>query len=196
MHLKKKKSISFASIYYDFVKINIKRGLKNKSILNFLFLMKNLKLIFKKDPQFLLSRGFDSLQLLVYIYKRKIGSRLVSIPLYWNELKKLKKGFLLFYKIVAKRNERLLRIRFLKEFTDIILRRGATIKARNQFYLLASENKTYLRYVLGKSKIKEKKDLPSFSQNYINYYTSIKNSPSFVNFYEKKAKTYKIINQS
>lgn len=202
--LEKKKNLNNSNNFLMFVNSNVKNGLKNKSILNFIFLLRNLKINLKKDPILLLSNGFDNLRLLIYIYKRKIGSKVVVIPAYWDSSKKLKKGFLIFYNQVIKRSEYKLKNKIFNEFSDVLLNKGKSIKARNDLYVLAAESQFNLRFAINFNLEKERKlelgkksNLKNFNiielENQFNYYKNIKKVDSFGNFYETN-KNYQIFN--
>lgn len=202
--LEKKKKLNNSNNFLLFVNSNIKDGLKNKSILNFIFLLNNIKINLKKNPILVISNGFENLRLLVYIYKRKIGSKIVIIPAYWDNYKKLKKGFLIFYDQVNKRSEYKLKNKFFNEFNDVLLNKGKSVKARNDLYILAAESQFNLRYAINFNLEKERKlelgkknNLKTFNiielGNQLNYIKNIKKVDSFVNFYESN-KNYQIFN--
>ena len=193
--LEKKKKIINSNEFLVFINSNIKNGLKGRSISNFIFLLKNLKKSLEKDPFSTVYKGFDNLKLLVYIYKRKIGSKVIIIPAYWNNYKKLKKGFLIFYNQVNKGIERSFKKRMLNEFNDVILNRGKSIKARNDLYLLAAENQFNLRYAINfsleKERKAEKEKLKGLNflkiiklNDKFDYYSNINKVDSFLNYYE------------
>jgi ribosomal protein S7 len=203
--LEKKKKLNNSNNFLVFVNSNIKNGLKNKSISNFIFLLKNIKITLKKDPILVMSNGFNNLRLLVYIYKRKIGSKIVIIPTYWNSYKKLKKGFLIFYNQVSKRSEYFFKNKMLSEFNDVILNKGKSIKARNDLYLLAAENQFNLRYAINfglekerKLEIEKSSNLKQLNiiklENQLDYNSSIKKIDSFLNFYENVKKNQNVKN--
>ena len=146
--LKKKKELLNLNLVKVFLNTSVKCGLKGKSFLNFLKLLKNLKLKFKKDPKLLIFKGFDRLRILVYIYKKKVGSKVVLIPVYRNSVKKVRKGFLLFYKNLVRRNELFFDVRLVKEFFDVLGNKGRTINARNNLYLAAKNNRYNLKYAI------------------------------------------------
>ena len=194
--LEKKKKIINSNDFSVFVNSNIKNGLKNKSITNTLTLMKEIKTKYEKSPINIIEKGFKNLSLLVYIYKRKLGSKLVIIPVYWNNVKKLKKGFSIFYKQVGTRTETSLSKRIVNEFQDVILNKGKSIKARNDIYMLAAENQYNLRFVTNYSLEKKRKlDLERTEKftnkvdivkldNYLAYFDSIKERSSFNDYYQ------------
>jgi ribosomal protein S7 len=202
--LEKKKKINNSNDFLVFINSNIKNGLRNKSILNFIFLLDNIKVKFKKDPFLIMLNGFKNLHLLVYIYKRKIGSKVVIIPTYWNNYKKLKKGFLIFYNQVNKRSEYKLKDKIFNEFKDVLLNKGKSVKTRNDLYVLAAENQHNLRYSINfnlekdrKLELSKKNNLKKFNiidiGNQFDYFKNMRKVDSFINFYESN-KNYQVFN--
>ena len=156
--LEKKEKILSSNEFLNFVNSNIKNGLKNQNLKNTFSLMRNIKEEKNVSPVNIMKKGFANLRLLVYIYKRKYGSKLVIIPLYWNDFKKLKKGFSLFYRQVKKGAENTYLKRFINEFNDVLLNKGKAIKARNDIYLIAASNKYNIRFAVNSKLEKERKE--------------------------------------
>ncbi len=147
----------------NFVNNNLQNGLKNKIVKNCLNLLKAIKFKSKNFTTFDFDKTLENLRLLVYVYKRKRGSKVILIPKYWSDTKKYKKGFALFYKIIKKRGENRLQDRFQNEFFEIMENKGKTIQQRNEIYLNAKLSQHNLRYVK-KFKLKDKE-----YQNYNDY---------------------------
>ena len=116
---------------------------------------------------------------------------------YRSSIKKVRKGFLLFYKNLIKRNERGLDLRLVNEFFDVLNNKGRTINARNNLYLTAMDNRYNLRYVINyklENENKKKSLIPTLNDykklsftHKANYYTKLRenNFDLMFNYYEK-----------
>lgn len=196
--LKKKKELKNLNSVNSFVNAGIKCGLKNKSVLNFINLLRSIKVKYpKKNITQVVNKGFDNLRVLVYIYKRKIGSKVVLIPTFRNSIKKFRKGFFIFYNSLNKRSEKMFQQKIISEFLDVLVNKGYSILERNSLYTIAIESQFNLRYAINYTLEKEYQILLK-NNNITNsliadvdlkggYYKTIRDNDirSFADFYEQ-----------
>jgi ribosomal protein S7 len=132
------------------------RGLSVKGFNICLSLLSKLKLILKKDNKLIFKKFFNFISLYVYLYKKKIGGNVYTVPLYIKKELRLKKGLSNFLSVLENKKEHNFIEKIFKEILDVLKLKGSTINTRNNIYMTAADEKTNIRYVVSRDRKKKK----------------------------------------
>jgi ribosomal protein S7 len=130
----------------------IHKGMKCTAYRRCLYLLEYLKIYISRNNEQIFKLIFSLLEVYVYIYRKKIGGNIHSIPLCLNKNVRLKKGLSNFLKVLENKKDRTFNERILKEMIDIFYVKGSTLSLRNNVYMTAAEEKSNLRFIRPKVK--------------------------------------------
>lgn len=152
-----------------FVNMTSSKGLKSRAYKRYLLVLLKLKEEFKSNSGILFKEFFLNIEILIYIYRKKVGGSIYQIPIYLKGRRRLHRGLLNFFKIISNRKERHYNEKIIIEMFDVLRKKGGVINYRTNLYLLASENKANLRYALPKYKKPLVEKYDTFYENLDDY---------------------------